>query len=521
MSQKVRILGVRVKGRVFVGCPTPVDPGGARVQGPGGPVWSGDPEVVMGWLCDGFRWRFNDRRAWRGRYAWEDTPVDPAETTKKPVRRKITDTAGQPILVALGSDPTWTTNKQAREQHPFLAAVPDLVLQAPDRLEAEEWFSAAKRRATLSGKGRRPGAMPRFRRKHDDARFVCWSNGGRNAVLTKTGRRSGIVSITGANPSRWRGTHPTRWTIQVRVRLTQPIRDYTSIRVNWTTRELVFVNPPAAVRLKKTTGAVVGLDLGVTRTIATSDGTFFDQPDTGDLDAKIRHHSRRMAKARHLNNPTGAKNWTPTKGYLRHRQARAAAYAAKTRRLDDWRHKTTTALVRDYTLIACEALDVKNMTRSARGTIEQPGTRVAQKTGLNRSLAQAAFGTLRAMLTYKTEALITHGHDQHLIAVPPKNTSRRCHACGHTEKGNRKNQAVFACQQCGHTDNADTNAAHNVLDRALHTFTTQPAQQGRTHSNVAEQSVALAGSKEKTDPSAEVQPLVVDGTCDEPQTTPD
>lgn len=69
MSQKVRILGVRVKGHAFVGRPAPTGVDGTRVAGPGAPAWSADPDVVMTWLCDGFRARFNDRRAWRGRYA--------------------------------------------------------------------------------------------------------------------------------------------------------------------------------------------------------------------------------------------------------------------------------------------------------------------------------------------------------------------------------------------------------------------------------------------------------------------
>lgn len=400
--------------------------------------------------------------------------------------------------------------------------MPDLILQAPDRLEATEWFAAAKRRATLAGKGRRGGAMPRFRRKHEHARFVCLHNGGRSATLTRTGRRSGIVTITGSNPKQWQGTYPSRWSVQIRVRLSQPVRTYTSVAVNWTTRELVFINPPAALA-KKNTGpsavrSVVGIDLGVAHTIATSDGVFFDAPNTDDLDARIVWHARGMAKARRINNPTKAKTWTPTKGYTRHRKAFSAAHADKTARLDDWRHKVTTALVTDHHLVAVEDLNVKNMTRSARGTLTEPGARVAQKKGLNRSLAQAAFGTLRAMLAYKTDSLITAGHDQHLLAVNPVNTSRRCNQCGHTAKGNRKNQADFRCQACGHTANADTNAASNVLTAALQTWgwTGTGSKSCAASSNARTSSGKLAQDRP---PHREVQPLVAGGSCVEPRTT--
>jgi len=45
----------------------------------------------------------------------------------------------------------------------------------------------------------------------------------------------------------------------------------------------------------------------------------------------------------------------------------------------NWIEQTTTELVGDYDLIAIEDLRVKNMVRSAKGTVEQPGTHVAQK----------------------------------------------------------------------------------------------------------------------------------------------
>jgi putative transposase len=38
-----------------------------------------------------------------------------------------------------------------------------------------------------------------------------------------------------------------------------------------------------------------------------------------------------------------------------------------------------------------------------------------------------------------------------------------CSKCGHTCKENRKSQALFACVACGHTENADVNAADNIL----------------------------------------------------------
>jgi len=50
--------------------------------------------------------------------------------------------------------------------------------------------------------------------------------------------------------------------------------------------------------------------------------------------------------------------------------------------------------------------------------------------------------------------------------VNPAYTSQRCHACGHTESGNRHGE-MFSCLSCGHTDNADLNAGKNILWRFL------------------------------------------------------
>ena len=50
-----------------------------------------------------------------------------------------------------------------------------------------------------------------------------------------------------------------------------------------------------------------------------------------------------------------------------------------------------------------------------------------------------------------------------LQAVPPQYTSQRCSCCGYVAKGNRASQSRFECLDCGHTENADVNAARNIL----------------------------------------------------------
>ncbi|GAA4493894.1 hypothetical protein GCM10023191_032130 [Actinoallomurus oryzae] len=140
----------------------------------------------------------------------------------------------------------------------------------------------------------------------------------------------------------------------------------------------------------------------------------------------------------------------------------AALHARVGRQRLDSAHKAALALVRAYDLIVHEDLRVANMTRSASGTVEQPGRNVAAKSGLNRSILDAGWGVFLSVLADKAESA-----GRELIAVEPRNTSRTCSRCGHCAPENRRTQAAFACTACGHTAHADENAAINILRAGL------------------------------------------------------
>jgi putative transposase len=200
------------------------------------------------------------------------------------------------------------------------------------------------------------------------------------------------------------------------------------------------------------TGAVVGVDLGVASLATTSDGAHLVNP------RHLAVSADRLAQAQ--------RDLTRKKrGSKRRRKAvaRVAALHARVRRQRlDGAHKASLRLVRDYDVIVHEDLRIANLTRSASGTIEAPGTNVAQKSGLNRSILDAGWGVFLAVLAYKAESA-----GRELIAVNPAGTSRTCARCGHCAKENRLTQAEFACTACGHTAHADVNAAVNVLRAGL------------------------------------------------------
>ena len=246
----------------------------------------------------------------------------------------------------------------------------------------------------------------------------------------------------------------------VRFRLTRPWHDVDSCRSARVTLNragqwhVTFASPqPTLVRVS--TNGAVGLDLGVTTSIATSTGELLNMPSllsAGEAQRKRRLERRRARQVK------GSKRHDVTNHQI------AKLCERETARRKDWIEKTTTTLVADYDLIAIEDLKVRNMVRSAKGTIETPGVNVRQKAALNRAIHTQGWSMLRTRLEQKAGAATS---PVDVVVVPARNTSRQCEQCGSTAKENRESQAVFHCRVCGHHAHADVNAAKNILAAGL------------------------------------------------------
>ncbi|MEU6255813.1 transposase [Streptomyces sp. NPDC047043] len=255
---------------------------------------------------------------------------------------------------------------------------------------------------------------------------------GRSVVVQKLNRRSAQVKVPGCGWVRFRLTRaglPEAKTFRVTFRNGQ-----------WHIAFALIPDPIPAPG----TGQVIGIDRGVTITAALSDGRKLNCPQLTTKDrAQIRKHQRRAARA-----PKGSE--AKTVGY-----AKVAKIKAKEAdRRKDWCEKTSTMLARTHDLVRFEKLNIKNMTRSAKGTVAEPGSNVRQKAGLNRAILAQGWGLLRQRTEHKAPGRVED--------IPAPYTSLRCSACGWIEKNSRKSQAEFVCVSCGFTCNADENAAHNV-----------------------------------------------------------
>jgi len=125
---------------------------------------------------------------------------------------------------------------------------------------------------------------------------------------------------------------------------------------------------------------------------------------------------------------------------------------------NDFLHKITKKLSENQA-IAVENLMIKNMSKKAKGSIDNPNMRSSAKSGLNRSILQQSWGKFFELLEYKLRR-----NGGKLIKVDPKYTSQKCSCCGHISKENRKSQSKFICKECGHSTNADYNASLNILN---------------------------------------------------------
>ena len=222
-----------------------------------------------------------------------------------------------------------------------------------------------------------------------------------------------------------------------------------------------------------------GIDLGIAQTVTTSDGKVY-QIDTDRIKAiekqiaqKQRALSHNYEARRQLAKCGLALAFDKTKPSRKRRRLKAQIQKLyqKLRNIrKDFCQQTANAIARTVGMVYVEDLKIRNMTASAKGTIEEPGRRVKQKSGLNKAMLRFSPHQWVSSLEW---ALLKHGG--YVTKVNPAYTSQTCPSCGHCEKENRPTQAEFKCRQCGYTNNADVVGAINVLNRGR-TVPSMPAE---------------------------------------------
>ena len=314
---------------------------------------------------------------------------------------------------------------QARAEHPWLAAGSQTVQQ-----QALRDFARA---VTAFFDPANPAGQPSWRKAGRDEGFRVAGRRGRQWDVRRVSRHVGQVRVPKAGWVRF------RWS-----RAVPPgAKSYRVTRDRAGRWHVAFAVIPEPVPAPGN-GESVGIDRGVAVAAALSTGEMLPCPGlAGRERTRLRRLQRRLARARRGSN---------RRGRVKHAIARLRA--RETDRRKDWAEKTSTGIARRFDVIRVEDLQITNMTRSAKGTRENPGRNVRQKAGLNRGILGSGWGLLVRRLEDKAPGRVEK--------VSPAFTSQRCSACGRVDRDARESQAVFRCTACGFACHADVNAAINI-----------------------------------------------------------
>jgi putative transposase len=197
------------------------------------------------------------------------------------------------------------------------------------------------------------------------------------------------------------------------------------------------------------TGSAIGIDMGITVCLATSNGDLVANPRHG------RTAAQRLALAQQFL----AKKHRGSTNRRKQRDVVANRHRKVTNQRRDFHHQLSRRLVVDHDVLVIEDLAIRNMCRSAAGTADNPGTRVASKRGLNRSILDASWAAFATILAGKAEEA-----GRQVIRVRPQHTSQTHWRCG---KRGTRNGTIFWCPHCAAYEHADVNAARNILRAGL------------------------------------------------------
>ena len=265
-----------------------------------------------------------------------------------------------------------------------------------------------------------------------------------------------------------------------------------------------------------------GADSGVVCTVATSTGIAYTSPNEARLNSRIKQAQQQLERKKKAAVRLGLagyqakldsynhqvisdqgkprfllvwKEGQPTAAYAKALHTLQKLYQKRNTLRHNFRHRATSALVEDAVaqdsdLLVSEDLRIANMTRSARGTVANPGRKGNAKAGLNKVILRRGWGYIQNMLDYKAaKAGIRH------IRVHPAGTSQTCNRCGVRKPQSRRSQAESRCTGCGCPANADHNAAINIADRGRYYLQ-------KHYSGVTLQDIRLARQDGLTAPAA-------------------
>lgn len=206
--------------------------------------------------------------------------------------------------------------------------------------------------------------------------------------------------------------------------------------------------------LMEKTGTMTGIDLNLIALVCDSEGGIVVNPRFHrKMEPAIAKVQRSMSRKRERAKAEGC-SLASSRNYQKDRVKYAKLYRRAARQRDDYLNRISHDLVENQDLIAAEDLKVKNLLKNHK---------------LAKSISDAGWRILLTQLQQKAAM-----YDKTVILVPPHYTTQKCSVCGYVMKGEEHltlTDREWTCPNCGTHHDRDTNAAVNVLDRALQMLT--------------------------------------------------
>jgi putative transposase len=197
----------------------------------------------------------------------------------------------------------------------------------------------------------------------------------------------------------------------------------------------------------------VGIDLGVKSFAVLSNGETIPNP-------RYYRHAEEQIIAAHQKIHRRKKG-----SHRRHRAKKdlSRLYRKVRNRRRDFLHQQSRKLVKQYSTLVFEDLQITNMTARPKPKQDEQGTYLpngaAAKSGLNKSIQDAGWGQFVALCSHKAEEA-----GGSVVKVPPKDTSQACSGCGRIVQKDLS-ERWHSCPHCGAELDRDHNAANNILHR--------------------------------------------------------
>jgi len=201
--------------------------------------------------------------------------------------------------------------------------------------------------------------------------------------------------------------------------------------------------------------SVVGIDVGINKLVALSDGSFQENKRT----TTNKRTSRRLAMRQRAvsRKKKGSKNRIKAVKKLAKQKHRLALDR------DGYGWQVANVVVKTADAIAREDLRIPSMVKRAKPKHDSKGgykrNGASRKTGLTRVILDAGWGDI-----FNKIAWLALKVGKPVVAISPKHTFQECPKCGHIDQANREGEK-FLCVVCHHTDHADTKASRTIARR--------------------------------------------------------